>query len=127
MIHPITVPNDEVASPRAMTWATYNSRLGIPEGIMKVDPIQRSVGTGKEKAQHLRNLATSQRGIRKVLRNAVLQGTISARMPAPLMPKTLMMESFRNENMTHNSRKYPALSAQVINKDRKVLRFCGVL
>ena len=60
MIHPITVPNDEVASPRAMTWATYKSRLGIPEGIMKVDPIQRSVGTGKEKAQHLRNLATSQ-------------------------------------------------------------------
>jgi len=60
MIHPITVPNDEVASPRVMTWATYNSRLGTPEGIMKVDPIQRSVGMGKENAQHLRNLATSQ-------------------------------------------------------------------
>lgn len=89
--------------------------------------MHRSDGMMKENAQHVRNRLTNQRGMRKVLKSAVLEGTISARMPAPLMPKTLMMESFKNENMTHNSRKYPALSAQVINKDRKVLRFCGVL
>ena len=30
MIHPITVPNDAVRSPSAMTSETYSSRLGIP-------------------------------------------------------------------------------------------------
>lgn len=30
MIHPITVPNNEVRSPSAMTSETYSSRLGIP-------------------------------------------------------------------------------------------------
>ena len=89
--------------------------------------MHRSDGVGKENAQHVTNLLAHQRGMRKVLKSEVLEGIISAKMPAPLMPKTLMMESFRNENMTHNIRKYPALSDQVINKDRKALRFCGVL
>ena len=94
---------------------------------MKVDPMHRSDGTRKENAQHVRNRLTNQRGMRKVLKSAVLEGTISARMPAPLTPMELMMEACRAERPRHDKRKYPALSAQVINKDRKVLRFCGVL
>jgi len=85
---------------------------------MKVDPTQRSDGTGNENVKHVTNPLVSQRGIRKVLRNAVLQGTRIARMPAPLVPRVPIMGSCKNESATHDSRKYAALSAQASNKDR---------
>ena len=110
-----------------MTSETYSSRLGMPQGIMKVDPIHRSDGMRKENAQHVANLLTNQRGMRKVLKSAVLEGTISARTPAPLTPMDLMMESCRAERPRHDKRKYPALSVQVSNKAGYGLRFCGVL
>ena len=90
---------------------------------MKVDPMHRSDGTRKENAQHVMNLLTHQRGMRKVLKSAVLEGTISARMPAPLTPMELMMESCRAERPRHDKRKYPALSVQVSNRVGYGLRF----
>ena len=89
--------------------------------------MHRSDGMMKENAQHVRNRLTNQRGMRKVLKSAVLEGTISARMPAPLTPMELMMESCRAERPRHDKRKYPALNAQVSNKAGYGLRFCGVL
>ena len=94
---------------------------------MKVDPMHRSDGTRKENAQHVMNLLTHQRGMRKVLKSAVLEGTISARIPAPLTPMDFMMESCRIERPRHDKRKYPALSVQVSNRVGYGLRFCGVL
>ena len=89
--------------------------------------MHRSDGVGKENAQHVTNLLAHQRGMRKVLKSAVLEGTISARMPAPLTPMELMMRSCRAESPRLDKRKYPALSVQVSNKAGHGLRFCGVL
>jgi len=89
--------------------------------------MHRSDGMMKENAQHVRNRLTNQRGMRKVLKSAVLEGTISARMPAPLTPMELMMRSCRAESPRIDKRKYTALSAQVSNKAGYGLRFCGVL
>lgn len=89
--------------------------------------MHRSDGVGKENAQHVTNLLAHQRGMRKVLKSAVLEGTISARIPAPLTPMDFMMESCRVERPRHDKRKYPALSVQVSNKAGYGLRFCGVL
>ena len=89
--------------------------------------MHRSDGMMKENAQHVTNLLAHQRGMRKVLKSEVLEGIISAKMPAPLTPMDFMMELCRAERPRHDKRKYPALSVQVSNKAGYGLRFCGVL
>ena len=89
--------------------------------------MHRSDGVGKENAQHVTNLLAHKRVMSKLLKSAVLEGTISARIPAPLTPMDFMMESCRVERPRHDKRKYPALSVQVSNKAGYGLRFCGVL
>lgn len=72
---------------------------------MKVDPTHKNNGAGKENMQHFTKLLTKGRGTKKVLKNAVLKGIISARMPVKVMPIDSINESSSTPRIVHNNRK----------------------
>ena len=85
---------------------------------MKIDPTHKSEGVGKENMQHFANLLTRDRGTKKVLKNAVLKGIISARMPVKVILVNSINESSNIPRIVHNNRKYPALAVQVDSRVR---------
>lgn len=70
---------------------------------------------GEENAQHIKNLLANARGVKKVLRNAVLKGAVSATTSAMAGLADLSSGSCSIANTARDNSKYPTLTVQVNN------------